>query len=112
MIAAEAYTVVRDEGEFAVVIGRGARYLGAETAVEHVAGHACYNDATLRHCQRHTHQFTPGKNFPAAARDVIATGAPGGVGFKRDPSLFLKTALAMKVRVGPDVHRFYEPTCN
>ena len=38
----------------------------------HVAGYACYNDATLRDWQRHTHQFIPGKNFPA-------TGAFGPV---------------------------------
>ena len=31
----------------------------------HVAGFACYNDVSVRDWQRHTHQFTPGKNFPA-----------------------------------------------
>ncbi len=30
----------------------------------HVAGFACYNDGSVRDFQRHTHQFTPGKNFP------------------------------------------------
>jgi 2-keto-4-pentenoate hydratase/2-oxohepta-3-ene-1,7-dioic acid hydratase in catechol pathway len=30
----------------------------------HVAGYACYNDGSVRDFQRHTHQFTPGKNFP------------------------------------------------
>ena len=29
----------------------------------HVGGYACYNDGSVRDWQRHTHQFTPGKNF-------------------------------------------------
>lgn len=53
------------EAELAVVIGRGGRYISEETALDHVAGYACYNDATVRDWQRHTFQFTPGKNFPA-----------------------------------------------
>ena len=32
-------------------------------AMEHVAGYACYNDGSIRDWQRHTSQFTPGKNF-------------------------------------------------
>jgi 2-keto-4-pentenoate hydratase/2-oxohepta-3-ene-1,7-dioic acid hydratase in catechol pathway len=52
------------EGELAVVIGTRARHVGAERALEHVAGYACYNDASVRDWQRHTIQFTPGKNFP------------------------------------------------
>jgi 2-keto-4-pentenoate hydratase/2-oxohepta-3-ene-1,7-dioic acid hydratase in catechol pathway len=53
------------EAELAVVIGRGGRYISEEMALDHVAGYACYNDATVRDWQRHTFQFTPGKNFPA-----------------------------------------------
>jgi len=52
------------EGELAVVIGRGGRNIPEDEAMSHVAGYACYNDATIRDWQRHTHQFTPGKNFP------------------------------------------------
>jgi 2-keto-4-pentenoate hydratase/2-oxohepta-3-ene-1,7-dioic acid hydratase in catechol pathway len=52
------------EGELAVVIGRGGRYIEEADAMAHVAGYACYNDATVRDWQRHTHQFTPGKTFP------------------------------------------------
>lgn len=52
------------EGELAVIIGKGGRYIPKETALEHVAGYACYNDGSIRDWQRHTHQFTPGKNFP------------------------------------------------
>jgi 2-keto-4-pentenoate hydratase/2-oxohepta-3-ene-1,7-dioic acid hydratase in catechol pathway len=51
------------EGELAVVIGKGGRYIQAGHALEHVAGYTCYNDASLRDFQRHTTQFTAGKNF-------------------------------------------------
>jgi 2-keto-4-pentenoate hydratase/2-oxohepta-3-ene-1,7-dioic acid hydratase in catechol pathway len=52
------------EGELAVVIGRGGRNIPEARALDHVAGYTCYNDATARDYQRHTHQFTPGKTFP------------------------------------------------
>lgn len=52
------------EGELAVVIGRGGRYIAESDALSHVAGYACYNDGSVRDFQRHTHQYTPGKNFP------------------------------------------------
>ena len=53
------------EGELAVIIGRGGRRIPAERALEHVAGYACYNDASVRDWQRHTSQFMPGKTFAA-----------------------------------------------
>ncbi|HZC17031.1 MAG TPA: fumarylacetoacetate hydrolase family protein [Caulobacteraceae bacterium] len=52
------------EGELAVVIGREARGVAEADALSHVAGFACYNDVSIRDFQRHTTQFTPGKNFP------------------------------------------------
>ncbi len=52
------------EGELAVIIGKPGRYITQEQAWNHIAGYACYNDGTLRDWQRHTSQFTPGKNFP------------------------------------------------
>lgn len=53
------------EAELAVVIGLGGRNIREADAMEHVAGYTCYNDATVRDWQRHTFQFTPGKNFPS-----------------------------------------------
>jgi 2-keto-4-pentenoate hydratase/2-oxohepta-3-ene-1,7-dioic acid hydratase in catechol pathway len=53
------------EGELAVVIGRGGRSIPENLATGHVAGFACFNDASIRDWQWHTSQFTPGKNFPA-----------------------------------------------
>ncbi|WP_413672311.1 fumarylacetoacetate hydrolase family protein [Massilia cellulosiltytica] len=52
------------EGELAVVIGKGGSDIAEADAMAHVAGYACFNDATVRDWQRHTHQWTPGKNFP------------------------------------------------
>lgn len=51
------------EGELAVIIGKEGRRISEENALEHVAGYACYNDASVRDWQRHTHQFMPGKTF-------------------------------------------------
>ncbi|MFY0617751.1 fumarylacetoacetate hydrolase family protein [Shimia sp.] len=58
------------EGELAVIIGTGGRHISADQAMDHVAGYACYNDASVRDWQKHSHQFTPGKNF-------VGTGAFG-----------------------------------
>jgi 2-keto-4-pentenoate hydratase/2-oxohepta-3-ene-1,7-dioic acid hydratase in catechol pathway len=51
------------EGELAVIIGRGGRRIPRERALEHVAGYTCFGDHSVRDYQRHTSQFTPGKNF-------------------------------------------------
>lgn len=143
------------EGELAVVIGRPGFRIAEADAMAHVAGYSCYNDASVRDWQRHTHQFTPGKNFPAtgafgpwmitadelpephrlllttrlngavvqrastdeflfsiseliaycssftplAAGDVIITGTPGGVGFKREPPAFLQSGDNIEVEI-------------
>ena len=143
------------EGELAVVIGSAARHVSAADALGHVAGYSCYNDGSIRDWQRHTHQFTPGKNFEATGGfgpwmvttdeipdpsalhlktrvngqevqnsttdlliftvpvlieyissfttlepgDVIVTGTPGGVGFKRNPPLFLKDGDTVEVDI-------------
>ena len=53
------------EGELAVIIGRSGRHVPEADALSYVAGYSCYNDGSIRDWQRHTHQFTPGKNFAA-----------------------------------------------
>ncbi len=68
------------EGELAVIIGRAGRHIAKEDAFDHVAGYSCFNDGSVRDWQRHTSQFTPGKNFPAT----------GGFG----PSLVTRDAIA------------------
>ena len=145
------------EGELAIVIGRGGRAIAEADALDHVAGYACFNDASVRDWQWHTSQFIPGKNFPGTAPfgprlvtpaeagdlsdvhvvtrlngevvqdqpigdmifpiakiiayisaftplspgDVIATGAPGGVGAKRTPPLWMKAGDRVEVAIGP-----------
>jgi 2-keto-4-pentenoate hydratase/2-oxohepta-3-ene-1,7-dioic acid hydratase in catechol pathway len=144
------------EAELAVVIGRGGRYIAEQDADAHIAGYACFNDASVRDWQRHSAQFTPGKNFPATggfgpwlvtpdeagdltdarvvsrlngevmqdqpvsdmifsiARiiayvssftslspgDVIATGTPGGVGWRRTPPVWMKPGDTIEVEIG------------
>jgi 2-keto-4-pentenoate hydratase/2-oxohepta-3-ene-1,7-dioic acid hydratase in catechol pathway len=52
------------EGELAVIIGLGGRYIDEADALAHVAGYAPFNEASVRDWQWHTQQFIPGKNFP------------------------------------------------
>jgi len=52
------------EGELALIIGKPGRYISRKDSWGHIAGYACYNEGSVRNYQRHTHQFTPGKNFP------------------------------------------------
>ncbi|MBV8915165.1 MAG: fumarylacetoacetate hydrolase family protein [Acetobacteraceae bacterium] len=52
------------EGELAIIIGKSGRYISRADAWDYIAGYSIYNDGSVRDFQRHTHQFTPGKNFP------------------------------------------------
>jgi len=52
------------EGELALIIGKPGRYISKKDSWGHIAGYACYNEGSVRDYQRHTHQYTPGKNFP------------------------------------------------
>ena len=58
------------DGELAVVIGKEGRHIGVDQALSYVAGYSIYNDGSVRDWQRHTHQYTPGKN-------LVASGAFG-----------------------------------
>jgi len=51
------------EGELALVIGRPGRHIPRGRALAHVLGWAAFLDGSVRDWQRHTAQFTPGKNF-------------------------------------------------
>ncbi|MDX1563069.1 MAG: fumarylacetoacetate hydrolase family protein, partial [Gammaproteobacteria bacterium] len=54
------------EGELAVVIGKPARHVSRDAALQYVAGYSCFNDGSVRDFQRHSSQFTAGKNFDAS----------------------------------------------
>ena len=142
------------EGEIAIVIGGGGRRISEKNAWQHIAGYALYNDGSIRDWQKHTSQWTPGKNFDATASfgpylvkrgeiadgqvlelttvlngqvmqhaktdqlifsipilihyissfctlepgDVIVTGTPGGVGFKRVPPVFMKSGDVVEIK--------------
>ena len=58
------------EGEIAIIIGKAGRRIAEGDAWGHIAGYSCYNEGSVRDWQRHTAQFTPGKNF-------VGTGAFG-----------------------------------
>jgi len=68
------------EAELAIVIGKGGRNIAEQQAMRHVAGFACYNDGSVRDWQRHTGQFTPGKNFPATGGFGPALVTPDEIG--------------------------------
>jgi 2-keto-4-pentenoate hydratase/2-oxohepta-3-ene-1,7-dioic acid hydratase in catechol pathway len=51
------------EGELAAVIGREARHVSAERALDYVAGYSCFAENSLRDFQSHSRQATAGKNF-------------------------------------------------
>jgi 2-keto-4-pentenoate hydratase/2-oxohepta-3-ene-1,7-dioic acid hydratase in catechol pathway len=50
------------EGELAVIIGKGGRYIPKERALDHVAGYTCFVDGSVRDYQKFS--VTSGKNFP------------------------------------------------
>lgn len=155
MVRPAASTRYDYEGELAVIIGRPARHVGREQALDYVAGYTCFNDGTVRDWQGHSSQFTAGKNFfqsgamgpwmvtadeigdPGNLRvttrlngdvvqagstadlifdvgalieyvstftqlrpgDVIATGTPAGVGYKRKPPRYLTAGDIVEVDI-------------
>ena len=64
IIRPKASVTLDFEGELAIVIGKAGRHVSEADAPAYVAGYSCYNDGSVREFQRHTSQFTPGKNFP------------------------------------------------
>jgi acylpyruvate hydrolase len=53
------------EAELGFVIGRAARHVSKENALDHVAGYTVVNDVTMRDYQRRTREFLSGKTFEA-----------------------------------------------
>jgi 2-keto-4-pentenoate hydratase/2-oxohepta-3-ene-1,7-dioic acid hydratase in catechol pathway len=51
------------EAELAVIIGQTCKHLTADNALDVIAGYSCFNDGSVREYQRHTIQWTMGKNF-------------------------------------------------
>jgi len=51
------------EAELAFVVGRRARHVSEEDALDHIAGFTVLNDVSVRDWQRRTSQWDQGKNF-------------------------------------------------
>ncbi len=83
------------EGELAIVIGRRARAVTADHALDYVAGYLPFFDGSVRDWQRHTTQFTPGKNFPGSGSAGPAFVTPDEAG---DPD-----AIELETRVNGEV---------
>jgi 2-keto-4-pentenoate hydratase/2-oxohepta-3-ene-1,7-dioic acid hydratase in catechol pathway len=51
------------EAEMVAVVGKRARNLTMDDAVACIAGYSCFNEGSVREFQRHTTQWSMGKNF-------------------------------------------------
>lgn len=143
------------EAELGVVIGRRAKYIPVENALDHVAGYTIVHDVSARDLQFSDGQWFRAKTFDTFAPigpflvsrvslgaaddlaielrlngrtmqksntnnlifkvpdlvsyisqvmtlevgDVIATGTPGGVGFKRNPPVFMKPGDRVEIEI-------------
>ncbi|EJN40401.1 2-keto-4-pentenoate hydratase/2-oxohepta-3-ene-1,7-dioic acid hydratase [Pseudomonas sp. GM84] len=63
LILPKASTAFDFEGELAIVIGKAGRHISKANALVHIAGYSLFNDGSIRDWQKHTLQFTAGKNF-------------------------------------------------
>src|SRR5207249_4046306 len=143
------------EAELGVVIGRRARQVGVQIALDYVAGYTIINDVSARDLQFADGQWVRAKSFDTFAPmgpylvtkntlgdadglaielrlngktmqkshtgnlifkvaelisyishamtleigDVIATGTPGGVGFVRNPQVFMKPGAVVEIEI-------------
>ena len=83
------------EGEVAAVIGKGGRHISLEDALDHIAGYAIFNDASIREYQWKSPQWTMGKNFDA-------TGALGPVFVTADELPAGCAGLKLETRLNGD----------
>ena len=65
IVRPKASTQLDYEAELAVIIGKKARHLTADNALDCIAGYSCFNDGSIRNYQRKSSQWTIGKNFDA-----------------------------------------------
>jgi len=73
------------EGELVAVVGRTARRVKKDDALDYIAGYSVFNDASIRDYQLRTPQWTVGKNFDGSGAfgpdfvtsDDVPAGASG-----------------------------------
>ncbi|MCK1667709.1 fumarylacetoacetate hydrolase family protein [Bradyrhizobium sp. 153] len=80
------------EGELVAVVGRTARHVKRDDALDYIAGYSIFNDASIRDYQLRTPQWTVGKNFDASGAfgpDFITSDEiqPGASGLKIETRL-------------------------
>ena len=80
------------EGELALVMKGGGRLIPRDRALDHVAGYALFNDASVREYQFKAPQWTPGKNFDgtgAFGPEFVTADEvpPGGRGLRLETRL-------------------------
>ncbi|HYG55659.1 MAG TPA: fumarylacetoacetate hydrolase family protein [Burkholderiales bacterium] len=63
MIRPRESTQLDFEAEIAIIIGKAGRRISQKDAWSYICGYSCYNDGSVRDYQRHTTQWTAGKNF-------------------------------------------------
>ena len=93
------------EGEIAVVIGKAGRRIKEADAWGYVAGYSAYNDGSIRDWQRHTIQFTAGKNFTGTGafgpwmvtRGEIADGEELTLETRLNGQVMQRTTTAMMI---------------
>ncbi len=80
------------EAEMVAIVGKRARHLTMENAVDCIAGYSCANEGSVREFQRHTTQWGMGKNFDHSGSfgPWMVTAdelPPGGKGLKIESRL-------------------------
>ncbi len=91
------------EAELVAIIGKTSRHLTANNALDAVAGYSCFNDGSVREYQRHTIQWTMGKNFDRSGSFgpffISAEELPpGGAGLKIECRLNGRTVQSDNTR--------------
>lgn len=67
IVCPAGYERVDFEGELAVVIGRRARHVSRDHALDYLAGFTCFNDVTVRDLQKKDVQYSRAKGFDTFA---------------------------------------------
>jgi acylpyruvate hydrolase len=73
------------EAELVAIVGKRAKHLTKDNALDCIAGYSCFNDGSIREFQRRTTQWDMGKNFDATggfgpwmvSADALPKGAAG-----------------------------------
>jgi 2-keto-4-pentenoate hydratase/2-oxohepta-3-ene-1,7-dioic acid hydratase in catechol pathway len=63
MLRPQASIQLDYEAELVAIVGRSARHVAKDRALDYIAGYSCFNDGSVRDYQRKTSQWTIGKNF-------------------------------------------------